>query len=46
MVQTLLAEVSAKLTTAVLTDLNRQVAEGSTPAEAAQAWLARQGLAP
>jgi osmoprotectant transport system substrate-binding protein len=46
MVQTLLAEVNAELTTEVLTDLNRQIAEGGTPAEVAKTWLAEQGLAP
>jgi osmoprotectant transport system substrate-binding protein len=45
-VETLLRDVSAALTTEVLTDLNRQIAEGSTPAEVAKAWLAARGLAP
>jgi osmoprotectant transport system substrate-binding protein len=45
-VQTLLGEVSAELTTEVITDLNLQVAEGTTPAEVAKAWLADTGLVP
>lgn len=37
--------VSARLTTAGLLELNRQVAEGSSPRAAAAAWLAAEGLA-